>query len=218
LPGLLFYGSLVIQSTGGDAVRLMFAFALLMPLVAMPAAEAQSGKSKETQARTYLDGLDMSSGLAVTQGFIDAFGASDYFRAYFLLSPEAKQSFLNTINSFNVAQLLPAVAGSLGPTGSFLDSSVAQDIMQDTLVDGATLFDDLMVTAEKSGALPFDLDNSGPPSATIDQETQARFIVATQGTPGAVIISALRLSNGDWRVDRIVWAASDPEARPWGVQ
>ena len=89
-------------------------------------------------------------------------------------------------------------------------------MLTDVTPDAAMMFDDLMIAAERQGVLPFDLRNAGVPSATIDRADQGRYMVSTQGDPGVVLISTIRLSNNDWRVERVVWAASDPAARPWG--
>ena len=90
------------------------------------------------------------------------------------------------------------------------------DLVTDVTPDGALIFDDLMIAAERQGVLPFDLRQAGLPSATIDEADQGRYLVSTGGRPAVVIISTIRLSNGDWRIERVVWAASDPYARPWG--
>jgi hypothetical protein len=42
--------------------------------------------------------------------------------------------------------------------------------------------------------------------------------VEAKGEPAVVFVSTIKLSDGTWRVERVVWAASDPEARPWGFK
>lgn len=197
-------------------MRLLLVFILSLLLFVPPAtAQAPAGKTKTTTARTFVETLDMSSGLATVQGFIDAYAASNYITAYYLLSPPAKIAFSDQVNSFNAARLFPKLTGVAPPGSVFSTRPVVQDMIDDKIMDGALIFDDIMLAAERNSMLPFDLRNASAPSATIDRADQARYMVATQGDPSFVVISAVRLSNGEWRVDRIVWAASDPEARPW---
>jgi len=190
-------------------------------LLAVPAiAQEAGGKTKSspapTTSRTFVEGLDMSSGLAVVEEFIAAYAESDYLAAYYLLSPNAKMDFLKAVNEYNQATLFPRLNGS-APEGSiFALGGKEQDMLTDVTPDAAMMFDDLMIAAERQGVLPFDLRNAGVPSATIDRADQGRYMVSTQGDPGVVLISTIRLSNNDWRVERVVWAASDPAARPWG--
>ena len=202
-------------------MRLLFVSMSLLLLLALPATGQQSaGKTKPlpapTTSRTFVESLDMSSGRAVVDEFIAAYAASDYLAAYYLLSPNAKMDFLTAVNEYKPAKLFPrldtyALAGSVFATGDR-----EQDMLTDVTPDGAMMFDNLMIAAERQDVLPFDLRNAGTPSATIDQADQGRYMVSAQGDPAVVLISTIRLSNGDWRVERVVWAASDPSARPWG--
>jgi hypothetical protein len=202
-------------------MRMLLVTVPFLLLLALPAtAQEGQGKTKSPPAplesRTFVESLDMSSGLAVTEEFIAAYAASDYLAVYYLLSPNAKMDFVKTVNQLNIARLFPRL-DSTAPAGSVYDTApMEQDMVSDVTPDGAMMFDDLMMAAERQGVLPFDLRTAGVPSATIDQADQGRYMVATQADPGYVLISTIRLSNGDWRVERVVWAASDPAARPWG--
>ena len=37
------------------------------------------------------------------------------------------------------------------------------------------------------------------------------------GTPAKLLMNAVLLYNGDWRIDRIHWTGSDASLKPWGL-
>ena len=81
-------------------MRSLFVLALSLVLIAMPVVAQETGGKTKTQppARTLVESLRMSSGLAAVNAFITAYAASDYVSAYFLLSPGAKTDFLTGVN------------------------------------------------------------------------------------------------------------------------
>lgn len=197
-------------------MRLTLALTAIVLALASPAA-AQDGKSKTKNApipRTYIESIDMSSSEAALRGFLDAYAAEDFLKAYLLLSPDAKAAFVNKIFEFNEAQLFPGL-----PAGAAGDPDDAgEDVLKEIYLDGPLMFDRLLVKAKAAGALAFDFEPDAFFSPTFEQADQARYTVDAKGQPEVVIISTIKLSNGDWRVERVVWATSDPDATPWGFK
>lgn len=199
-------------------MRMLVVCTLVLAALSLPGlAQDAPRKTKAPQYRTYADSIDMRSSQASLRGFLDAYAASDFFKAYLLLSPDAKSDFLNKVFEFNEAHLFPGMAAGKGPTGGHADSDIlAGDLLRDIYLDGVVVFDQTMLSARNIGVLPFDFEAGAVFSPTFERESEARYNVQAKGQPANVIISTVRLSNGDWRIERIVWPASDPEARPWG--
>lgn len=202
-------------------MRLILVVSALLLSFALPvAAQPASTKTKSPPPqRTYLDSLDMSSSEAAMRGFLEAYAADDFFEAYFFLSPDAKQSIMNKLLEYNDAQLIPGMNAG-GVTSGPVDGGHTGDtgLVQEVWLDGAVMFDRLMRNAEALSIMPFDFEAGAFMSPTFEQENQARYTVDAKGQPEVVIISTVRLSNGDWRVQRVVWATSDPDATPWGFK
>lgn len=201
-------------------MRSLFVLPLAAMLLAVPAsAEEAATKSKTPLARTYVESIDMSDSQTVLRGFIEAFAATDFARAYLLLSPDAKLGFVTRVNEYNVARLFPDLPedASLGGLRAN-DERIGSDVLRETFLDASLMFDTAMLGAKQAGALPFDFDSGAFFSPTFERADQARYLVTAKGEPATVVISTIRLSNGDWRVERIVWGHSDPEARPWGFK
>ncbi|MGB3338408.1 MAG: hypothetical protein WBA73_14635 [Devosia sp.] len=201
-------------------MRAQLVLAVVLVSLSLP-AEAQEApqKSKTATHRTYAESIDMSDSQVALRGFIEAFAASDYARAYMLLSPDAKTDFVTKVYEYNSAQFFPDLPEGATLGGVLLpDEQVGPDIIKDTLLDGASMFDRVMLGAEQAEALPFDFEAGAFFSPTFEQEDQARYLVTAKGEPATVVISTVRLSNGDWRVERIVWGFSDPQGRPWGFK
>ncbi len=202
-------------------MRVLIASALIVSLFAPPAiAQEATQKTKTTpQHRTYVESIDMSSSEATLRGFLDAYAASDFFKAYYLLSPEAKSGFLNKIYEFNEAHLFPGMSAGYGAYGLAPEGEpLADDVAKDIYLDSAVVFDNTMLKARNEGLLPFDVPANANISRLFEREDQARYNVGVVANSGFAIISTIRLSNGEWRIEKIVLPSSDPDARPWGFK
>ena len=198
-------------------MRMILALTVALAALALPVAAQEGGKTKTPPVpRTYIDGIDRSTSEAALRGFVEAYAAGDYYKAWVLLSPEAKTDFTTRLYEFNEAQLFPGMEASTGVRGA--GAELADDIAKEIYLEGALIFDRTMVHAKAADLLPFDLAPGAFSSPTFEHDDQARYTVEAQGEPAVVIISTIKLSDGSWRVERVVWAASDPEARPWGFK
>ena len=197
-------------------MRIFLALTLALAALTLPAEAEEPAKTKTSQPpRTYIESIDRSSSPAVLRGFVEAYAAADYFRAWTLLSPEAKTDFTTRIFAFNEAQLFPGMAASTGVAGS---STLGDDLIKEIYLDGALIFDRTMTHARAAGLLPFELAPGAFSSATFERDDQARYMVEAIGEPSVLLISTIKLSDGSWRVERVVWGTSDPEGRPWGYK
>ena len=203
--------------SGMAIMRMFLALTVALAAIALPAVAQEAATKTKTapQPRTYVDSIDRSTSEAVLRGFIEAYAAGDYYKVWVLLSPEAKTAFTTRLYEFNEAQLFAGMAASTGVRGSL---DLGDDLLEEIYLDGALIFDRTMVHAEAADLLPFDLAPGAFSSPTFEQDDQARYTVGATGEPAVVIISSIKLSDGTWRIDRVVWATSDPEARPWGFK
>ncbi len=201
-------------------MRMFLASTLALLMLALPAVAQETVPKTKTAplARTYIDGVDMRSSAAALRGFIEAYAAEDFYKVWVLLSPEAKTAFTTKIYEFNEAQLFPGMEASTGVAGAHPGLEPADGILKEIYLDGARIFDSTMVHAKTANLLPFDLAPGAFSSPTFEHDDQARYMVEAKGEPAVVIISTIKLNDGSWRVERVVWATSDPEARPWGFK
>ncbi|KFL30563.1 hypothetical protein JP75_13800 [Devosia riboflavina] len=197
-------------------MRIFLALTVALAALALPVAAQEAKTKTPPQPRTYVDSIDRSTSEAALRGFVEAYAAGDYYRAWLLLSPEAKTDFTTRLYEFNEAQLFPGMEASTGVRGP--GAELADDIAKEIYLEGALIFDRTMVHARSEGLLPFDLEPGAFSSATFEHEDQGRYMVEAKGRPAVILISTIRLSDGSWRVERVVWATSDPEARPWGFK
>jgi len=163
---------------------------------------AQASDSAETVART----------------FVDHFKDSDYFSAWFLLSPAAKQGFVRTTATLNIKSLLQIEGMSL-PGSVFLNTDGPRsDLVDDFRTDPSLLFDDLLYAGEQSGTLPFLF---GPQASIIEVDIDgivANASIHTDGEPANLGLHLVQLSDKTWRVDRVTWDGADQEgAKPWAL-
>ncbi|WP_449396332.1 hypothetical protein [Devosia riboflavina] len=198
-------------------MRMVVALTMALVALALPAA-AQDGPGKTKtppRPRTYIESIDMRSSEAVLRGFVEAYAASDFYKVWVLLSPEAKTAFTTALYDFGEPQLFPGMEATTGVRGS---SQLGDDLLKEIYLDGALIFDRTMVHAETANLLPFELPPGAFSSPTFERDDQARYSVEAKGEPAVVFVSTIKLSDGTWRVERVVWAASDPQARPWGFK
>jgi hypothetical protein len=186
------------------------ALAGLVLLLATGLAGAQEG-------RTFIDRLPLETPQSAAEAFISAFNAKDYALAYYMMTPEARQTFVDSYYAYNAGRYFKLddtgfVAGSL-----LSDSDISEGELAEVGSDTALIFDNLVFHADQNGEMPFSLGNAK--AALVedgDSNTQATVVIEG-GEPARILIDAVLLYNGDWRIDRIHWAGSDPAQKPWGL-
>lgn len=188
------------------------ATALALALVAAPVA-AQD-RDAAPGARTPIAAIDASTPEAAAEAFIEAHRRGDYFTAWYLLSPAAKRGFLTAVQYLNTRKLFPAVEGFQIP-GSVFFAEERSDLIDDLMVDPALLFDDLMYAAERQDLLPFTFGPDAEITAVGTRDEPASLAMRTGGEPPLLGLELVRMSTGDWRLDRVHWAGSGTDARPW---
>lgn len=197
---------------------------LLLASSSLCAAQEIDSKNEAAQyekymaQRTPISALDMSTPRSSAMTFINANIRSDYFTAYFLLSPDAKEGFLQTARD-DQGRLFPgAGAAAVVPGSKFTDASSDQaDLFADMRNDAVLVFDDLMLSAEQNRMLPFTFGPGAAVTAIDHTNGKARLEIATGSDPHMILMEMIQLSNGQWRIDRIGWNDSSQTARPWGM-
>ncbi|HEY8577482.1 MAG TPA: hypothetical protein VIL88_14235 [Devosia sp.] len=162
--------------------------------------------------RTFIDEIDYSTAEAVADEFIAAMAEGDWYRAYLLLSPAAKQGILAPTQPLQM--LLPGIdTADLPGTGLFRPNVARADSLAlDTMRDTGVVFDRIMLAGERQGALPFEF-NGAELKGIVDNVAT----VKTPQAPALLSLHMLQMSNGQWRVDQVSWEGSNPSARPWGA-
>lgn len=140
-------------------MRMVLALTVALAALALPATAQEAGKTKTPQLpRTYIESIDRSSSEAALRGFVEAYAAGDYYRAWALLSPEAKTAFSNKLYEFNEAQLFPGMEAGTGALGRLTTDEIGRDVLKEVSLEGALIFDRTMMHARTEGLLPFDLE------------------------------------------------------------
>jgi hypothetical protein len=123
------------------------------------------------------------------------------------------------VQSFNLGGLLPGAKPSEMAGSRVWDAGKPTgDVPSEILINPALMFDDLLFAAESQRMLPFVIGNpqvEAPGSLTeVGLELPVRNI---GGVPDKLMLLLIIVEDGTWRVDRITWAGSNSEGRPWGV-
>lgn len=165
--------------------------------------------------RTYVDSLVGTTPEHAVETFVDRFAAKDYFSVYYQLSPRAREQFFVTIaRMFSFAVFFDG-PGDAVPPGSAYDPD--RDRNDELPHDRSLNFDNLLVHADKAGWLPFGFTEHTEIVAVEARDDDALATVATGTEPAEVQIRLVANPSGQWYVDRITWAGSDHESRPWGI-
>lgn len=182
------------------------AFALLIATVPLAAQEG----------RTFVDRLALDTPQGTAKAFIEAFNAKDFATAYYMLSPEAKRNFIDSYYAYTAGRYFNVGAPGVIEGSLLSDSTISDDELAEVGDDTALIFDNLVFHAEANGELPFDLTNAAPSLVEPTGDTTA-LITVEGGTPAKLLMDAVLLYNGDWRIDRIHWTGSDASLKPWGL-
>jgi hypothetical protein len=169
------------------------------------------------EGRTFIDRLPLDTPQEAVSAFIEAFNAKDYALAYYMMTPEARQTFVDSYYAYNAGRYFKLddtgfVAGSL-----LSESDISEGELAEVGSDTALIFDNIVFHADQNGEMPFSL--AGAKAVQVedgDSDTQATVVIEG-GEPARILIDAVLLYNGDWRIDRIHWAGSDAAQKPWGL-
>lgn len=167
------------------------------------------------EGRTFVDRLPMETPQSTAKTFIEAFNARDFATAYYLLSPEAKRTFIDSYYAYTAGRYF--TVGETGAVeGSLLSDTISNEEMDEVGDDTALIFDNLVFNAEANGEMPFSLANAAP--AKVEETGEKTALITVEGgQPQVIEMDAILLYNGDWRIDRIHWAGSDRTLKPWGL-
>jgi hypothetical protein len=189
---------------------------LAMSATALAIAPAAAADAKPGAARIYIDTLDMSSPQAGADSFLKAFARSDYFAVQKLLSPEAQHGFTRAIYVFDPQQLLPRMEVTSLPGSTFYGAKSAEDAAEVGL-DAGLMFDDIMMAAQRLYILPFTVGANAKVGKVNLRGKEATVAIINDGQPTALTLQMMQAPSGRWKIDRIEWAGSSTEQRPWGA-
>ncbi|KKB81165.1 hypothetical protein VW35_03170 [Devosia soli] len=188
-------------------MRIVFA-ALAAVILAAPAM-AQDG-------RTFVDRLPLDTPQGAATAFLDAFNAEDYAAAYYMLSPEAKQTFVDSYYTYTAGRYFTVGEGAFIEGSLMSEADIADEEIAEVGSDTALIFDNLVFHAHENGEMPFDLTDAKVASVEETGDENKAVVIVEGGKPSPIRIEAVHLYNGDWRIDRIHWAGSDAALKPWG--
>lgn len=185
------------------------AAAALALMIATAPLAAQEG-------RTFVDRLPLGTPESAVTAFIDAFNAKDFATAYYMMSPEAKRTFIDSYYAYTVGRYFSAQGEGYVEGSIFSDTSdVSDGLFAEVADDTALIFDNLVFHAEANGQLPFTLANAGIDSIEMAGDDAAEVSI-TGAEPATLRLEMVQIYNGSWRVDQIRWAGSSAEIKPWG--
>lgn len=153
--------------------------------------------------------IDYSTPEAVAEDFTNAMAEADFFRAYFLLSPEAKNAFQIVLASGRADTMFPGAEMFEYPSLTLSETS-GQDVRDDIYLDGARTFDDMMAGALRDGELPFSFDNAEVGVLADDGD---RRTAAIEGASDGLVLHLAETEWQEWRVDAVTWGDAG-EAEP----
>jgi hypothetical protein len=169
------------------------------------------------EGRTFVDRLPLDTPESTVTAFIEAFATKDYATAYYMMSPEAKHTFIDSYYAFTVGRYFKAdedgmIKGSIYSDMADMEEGLFEEVSDDT----ALIFDNIVFNADANGQMPFRIADAT--IGTVEKTGDDAALVTLEGAkPASLRLEAVLLFNGDWRIDRIFWDGSDPELRPWGL-
>jgi len=178
------------------------------------ATEAQPLRKAPTGPRIYPETLDTKTPEASANTFLKAYARSDYMEVQELFSPAAQSDFSEFLFAHDF-KLIPRMKDGELPGSVLFNKALNTD---EVLGDPALTFDDVMFAAQGANILPFTLGAGAKLGKVDKQAEQATIEVVTDGKPAALTLQMVLLPSGRWKVDRVVWAGSSAEARPWAAK
>lgn len=177
------------------------------------------GQPVSAADRTIIERLESHTPEQAAKVFVGAFMAEDYVAAYFLLSPHARRGFSEAIQSFSLDTLFVGLDNGGQVPGSVLaeGASFSDDDNYAVLTEPVLNFDNLVFAASQGGFLPIRLITPQLGAPTMSSEGLLIISVTNDGEPKALSLELVPTARGTWLVDRISWAGSAPDMRPWGV-
>ena len=131
-----------------------------------------------------------------------------------LFSPDAQRDFSEVLFGPEY-KLIPRMKDGELPGSVLFNKALNTD---EVLGDPSLTFDDVMFAAQRADILPFTLGAGAKLGKVDKQAKQATIDVVTDGKPAAITLQMVLLSSGRWKVDRVVWAGSSTDARPWAAK
>lgn len=168
------------------------------------------------EGRTFVERLPMDTPQETAKAFIEAFNAKDFATAYYMLSPEAKRTFVDSYYAYTAGRYFNVGESGMVDGSLLSDATLSDDELAEVGDDTALIFDNLVFHADANGEMPFSLANAAPALVEPTGEKTA-LITVEGGQPATILMDAELLYNGDWRIDRIHWAGSDSSLKPWGL-
>jgi len=190
-------------------MRLAACLTLTALLLATAPAMAQ-----KTKNLSYIDRVDQSDPNEVVETFTEAMAADDYFAAYYLLSPTAKDGAYFALASGQMQTLLPGV-DPMHLEGMALADRSLPPILQADLTEGAQVFDDLMQFGLSKGHLPFSFEGAHVVSVEPTEWGGEAKVEVSEG-PSPLTLELQKAEWGDWRIHKITWDGS-AEGQPWNA-
>lgn len=179
--------------------------------------EAQPIRQAPAGPRIYPETLDTKTPEATANTFLKAYARSDYMEVQQLFSPGAQRDFSEVLFGPEF-KLIPRMKDGELPGSVLFNKALNTD---EVLGDPSLTFDDVMFAAQGANILPFTI-GAGAKLGKVEQQNkqakQATIEVVTDGKPAALTLQMILLPSGRWKVDRVVWAGSSAEARPWAAK
>jgi hypothetical protein len=175
--------------------------------------EVQALRPAPQSPRIYLETLDMKSPEATATGFLKAYARSDYFAVHQMLSPTARDGFMEGIFGYGDVKLIPRMKDTL-PGSALFDR---KDDSMEVINDGSLSFDDVLFAAQKNDILPFTI---GPAARLGKVDTRGKtstVAIVTDGKPTSMEMELRHLPSGRWKVEQVRWEGSSATTKPWGA-
>lgn len=179
-------------------------------LLAAPALLLLPGAARAQ--RTVFERLAFATPKAAVDSFLLAWRGQDFPTVFWILAPETQRAVITAVEMFQLTRVtgrLPDPARLRTLTEEGLPALPAREHDMET----AWLFDRLMVTGHRLGAVPLAL----PPDATagaVRMQPDGRALV----TAGPVEFVLQRSPAGHWRVQGAFGPGADRAILPWGIR
>ena len=179
-------------------------------LLAAPALLLLPGAARAQ--RTIFERLAFATPKAAVDSFLLAWRGQDFPTVFWILAPDTQRAVITAVERFQFTQ----VTGPL-PDRSRLNALAEEGLpalsAREHDMETAWLFDRLMITGRRLGAVAFPL----PPDATagaVRMQPDGRALVAA----GPVEFVLQRSPAGHWRVQGAFGPGADRTILPWGIR
>ncbi len=164
--------------------------------------------------RTFYDSLDLSSPMATTETFVEAFGRDDFMTVWMSFGYFAQTDIKSAFNLLQYHQLVQV--DKIPDPGITITDPISAAIGRGT-VDMWWVFDQLMLVADEHDAFLVDLSNPVGLELGNTSADEATVIGEFEGMDDPVQI-VLRKDQADrWLVYQVIVPNGNEEQRPWSV-